>query len=97
MPTTNEQIFEIALNGMRVDGSHHKQYALQKILGLLTECPKSELATGDYGGLQFTVTETDWTPLEERLAGDFIYFDDSLAPCHLSDSDYETIERGIAP
>ena len=50
-PDQEERIKELCISGLFVEGAHHKQWFLEKILAEVTDAAKvaSELSAEDYG------------------------------------------------
>lgn len=59
-----------------VDGAHHKQWVLDQVVRILTECPEVEHEALDVNGLKYTYTALGESPDYLRWLADYRAGDD---------------------
>lgn len=53
-PQLKEKLLDELLSGLQTDGGHHKQYALEQAVKLLTDCPTITVDAVDYKGRPYS-------------------------------------------
>jgi hypothetical protein len=93
-----DEVLDLTVSAMLTDGAHHKQWFLEEIAKLVTECPMEEVEGIDARGEPYTYRRRARGPLEARLAVEHVYFDDGAVDvAEDPDGDWWVIEAGVAP